>query len=132
MLGERRPVLRNLRPQIVTALFHSAVNQRCLKGLQWEYDILVPWQADTLIAPLAAAFGQQLNQYVESWGSHQVTRLVLKFQFEIRLGERANGLTLLHRVNAEPALRQANQAKIDALLHQLLAGSTTTGFPSGA
>lgn len=123
MFGERRFVLRNLRSQIVTALFHSAVNQRCLKGLQWEYDILVPWQADALIGPLKAAFDQSLKQYDECWGSIQVTRLVLKFQFEIRLGERANGLTLLHRVNAEPALRQANQNKIDDLLQQHLADS---------
>ncbi len=104
----------------MTDLFQRAVNQRCLKGLQWEYVILVPWQADALLHHLQAAFDQKLNRYDEHWGTCQVTRLVLKFQFEIRVGERADGLTLLHRVNAEPALRQANLETVDRLLHRLL------------
>lgn len=110
----------------MTVLFRSEVNKRCLRGLQWEYDILVPWQADLLIARLDAAFDGGLRHYQEDWGSFLVRRLVLKFQFEIRIGERSDGLTLIHRVNVDLPQRQANQAKLERQLQALLEGSPQT------
>lgn len=95
-------------------------DERCLRGLATVVHF-PPIQFEVL----AAQFRVSLPNAVEStevWVDRLVTRFVLQFVLEVRLGERDGQLTLHHRTRVPPELRRRHEDAVVALLRQL-AGS---------
>ena len=100
--------------------FQRTINQRCLRGLQLDYHISSPPSDERLAEALVETFNHRLNRYEEQWPDRLVIRLILKFQLEIRLGEKPGCLCLIHRVSASPQLRQDNQKQLEQALTRLV------------
>lgn len=85
--------------------FESFPDRRCLRGLHVVYRYVGVLNDEVLKNELHAATSGHLIEAAELWGERRVTRLVLQFRFEVRVGARDNELSLCHRSMAQPAQR---------------------------
>lgn len=57
----------------------------------------------------------------EDWAGTKVWRLTAPYEFELRLGTRANEVTMIHRLTAPPACRDENLEWVESELRSFLA-----------
>jgi len=96
-------------------------NAHCLRGLQWDFFTDPPLEPTRVVEAIERAYPGRLMVARESWPSGTVTRLVLQFQVEFRVGEGEGRVSLIHRVSAPLDVREADRRSFAALLEMLLA-----------
>lgn len=110
-------------PQLATPPhFTVRADPRCLRGLHFLYRGEPSIHRESLAASLRGVFPGQLVEAEESWGERVVTRLVLQFRFEIRIGDRDQEVSFIHRATASPEQRTGDRARFEALLLGVLTG----------
>ncbi|MCC6876449.1 MAG: hypothetical protein IT378_19250 [Sandaracinaceae bacterium] len=75
-------------------------------------------------AALETALGPGLVVAEEPWPGRTVTRLVLQFRFEVRIGERDGEIALMHRACASPAQRRDDRRRFEQALCSVLQEGT--------
>lgn len=93
------------------AAFESFPDQRCQRGLAVTYLVKRAFDQQRLAQALQAAWGHQLVEATERWGTRSVVRLVRQFFFEVRLGARDGEIAFLHRAHAS-AEQRAHQLSV--------------------
>lgn len=96
--------------------FYKAPNKRCLRGLQFDYTLAHPTNVDLLARNLRKRLGESTFQFEEQLGPQRVIRLVLKFVAEIRIGDRENQVTLIHRMSADTQRRLRTEELLENTL----------------
>jgi hypothetical protein len=91
----------------------------CLRGLHYVY--AAPVAPDRLVAQLRAAFPHHLVEGEERWGDRIVRRLIVQFRFEVQIGTRAEEISFIHRVIANPEQRACDRARFESSLRAALA-----------
>lgn len=80
------------------------------------YGLAATPDLDRLEGALRAAFDDRLVGSVERWGTRSISRLVLQFRFEIRLGTGELELSFLHRATADADARAADRTRFERVL----------------
>jgi hypothetical protein len=96
--------------------FTMRPDDRCQRGLHLVYEVPAPLDLRRLEDALVRAFDDRLVRSEEAWGQRRVSRLVLQFRFEVRLGVRSHQISLLFRDVAPARERAADQARFEAVL----------------
>jgi len=91
----------------------------CLRGLQYDFILDPPLGPDVIVAAIEAAHPGRLVRGHEEWPTGTVTRLVLQFRAEFRIGERPGQVSLVHRLSAPMAMRAADRESLRVLLAEL-------------
>lgn len=96
--------------------FTMRPDDRCQRGLHLIYEVTAPPDLRRLEDALVREFEDRLVRTEEAWGSRLVSRLVLQFRFEVRLGVRDHQISFLFRDVAPALSRAADQARFEAVL----------------
>lgn len=97
-------------------VFSVRADRRCQRGLHLVYALEEPPDLPRLEAALRTAFEGRLVGSVERWGHRSVSRLVLQFRFEVRLGTADLELSFLHRATADAAARASDRRRFEDVL----------------
>ncbi|MBI4816745.1 MAG: hypothetical protein HY791_10830 [Deltaproteobacteria bacterium] len=111
---------------------HRRKNERCLRGMQWVLwagDEERPVQFDpmALAAWLERALSPGFQRADEIWGQRVVPRLIVPYEFEVRITERPGGVTVIHRFTAPPPCREENLNWVAARLAEFLEHAAIDG-----
>lgn len=98
------------------AVFSVRADRRCQRGLHFVYALEAPPDLARLEGALRAAFDDRLVGSVERWGARSISRLVLQFRFEVRLGTGDLELSFLHRATADAIARAADRKRFESVL----------------
>jgi len=97
-------------------------NSHCLRGLQWDFFTEPAIEPARIVEAIERSYSGRLMVSRESWPTGTVTRLVLQFRVEFRVGEGEGRVSLIHRVSAPDDVREADRRAFAALLEGLMVG----------
>ncbi len=98
-------------------IFRKTPNERCLNGLQFDYFLSRPCEPEWLVERFQNVLGPGLFRLEERLGERRIIRLILQFVMELRLGERDDGFTLIHRMSANAERREVTERLLEQELH---------------